>query len=147
MLNLFKYIIIPDKAFKFEGEYGLNLCTKHDAWGMQESKTHRFLALENYTLKIKSLNYFPVVQQKRIHCQCRRLGFDPWVRKIPWRRKWQPTPVFLPGEIPWPEKPGRLLSMGGKELDMTEQLNNNKKLYSAKFNHILISISRFYSIP
>ena len=27
-----------------------------------------------------------------------RLGFDPWVRKIPWRRPWQPTPVFLPGE-------------------------------------------------
>ena len=34
-------------------------------------------------------------------CQCRRLkicGFHLWVRKIPWRRKWQPTPVFLPGE-------------------------------------------------
>ena len=29
---------------------------------------------------------------------CRRHGFGPWVRKIPWRRKWQPTPVFLPGE-------------------------------------------------
>ena len=27
-----------------------------------------------------------------------RRGFDPWVRKIPWRRAWQPTPVFLPGE-------------------------------------------------
>ena len=26
------------------------------------------------------------------------LGFDPWVRKVPWRRKWQPTPVFLPGK-------------------------------------------------
>ena len=25
-------------------------------------------------------------------------GFDPWVEKIPWRRTWQPTPVFLPGE-------------------------------------------------
>jgi len=25
-------------------------------------------------------------------------GFDPWVRKIPWRRAWQPVPVFLPGE-------------------------------------------------
>jgi len=25
-------------------------------------------------------------------------GFDPWVRKIPWRREWKPTPVFLPGE-------------------------------------------------
>ena len=34
-------------------------------------------------------------------CQCRRWkrrGFDPWVGKIPWKRKWQPTPVFLPGE-------------------------------------------------
>ena len=30
--------------------------------------------------------------------QCRRFGFSPWVRKIPWRRKWQPTPVFLPGK-------------------------------------------------
>ena len=27
-----------------------------------------------------------------------RLGLDPWVRKIPWRRGWQPTPVFLPGK-------------------------------------------------
>ena len=34
-------------------------------------------------------------------CKCRRCkrnGFDPWVGKIPWRRAWQPTPVFLPGE-------------------------------------------------
>ena len=30
--------------------------------------------------------------------QCRRPGFDPWVGKIPWRRKWQPTPVSLPGK-------------------------------------------------
>ena len=26
-------------------------------------------------------------------------GFDPWIRKIPWRRKWQPIPVFLPGKL------------------------------------------------
>ena len=31
-------------------------------------------------------------------CKCRRCRLDPWVRKIPWRRSWQPTPVFLPGE-------------------------------------------------
>ena len=36
--------------------------------------------------------------QWRICLQCRRHGFDSWVGKIPWRRKWQPTPVFLPGE-------------------------------------------------
>ena len=35
-------------------------------------------------------------------CQCRRqkrCGFDPWVRKMPWRRAWQPTPVFWPEEV------------------------------------------------
>ena len=58
-------------------------------------------------------------------CQCRRCkrhGFDPWVRKISWNRKWQPTTVFLPGRFrgqrglmghsPW----------GGKESDMTEHV-------------------------
>ena len=29
----------------------------------------------------------------------KRRSFDPWVGKIPWRRAWQPTPVFLPGEF------------------------------------------------
>ena len=32
-------------------------------------------------------------------CQCRRCRFDPWVRKITWRKEWQPTPVFLPGKL------------------------------------------------
>ena len=31
-------------------------------------------------------------------CQCRRHEFDPWVRKIPWKKKWRPTPVFLSGK-------------------------------------------------
>ena len=35
--------------------------------------------------------------------------FDPWIGKIPWRRAWQPTPVFLPGESPWTEEPGGIL--------------------------------------
>ena len=38
---------------------------------------------------------------KESACQCgrhRKCEFDPWVGKIPWRRTWQPTPVFLPGE-------------------------------------------------
>ena len=35
---------------------------------------------------------------KESACQCRRRNFDPWVRKIPWRKKCQPPPVFLPGE-------------------------------------------------
>ena len=35
---------------------------------------------------------------KSVCLQCRRLGFDPWIGKILWRRKWQPTPVILPGK-------------------------------------------------
>ena len=35
---------------------------------------------------------------KESTCWCKRHRFNPWVRKIRWRRKWQPTPVFLPGK-------------------------------------------------
>ena len=35
---------------------------------------------------------------KESACQCRRRKINPWVGKIPWKRKWQPTPVFLPGK-------------------------------------------------
>ena len=35
---------------------------------------------------------------KESTCQCRRCGLDPWVKKIPWKREWQLTLVFLPGE-------------------------------------------------
>ena len=39
-----------------------------------------------------------IAEMVRICLQCGRPGFDRWVRKIPWSREWQPTPVFLPGE-------------------------------------------------
>ena len=41
-------------------------------------------------------------------------GFNPWVQKIPWRRAWQPTPVFLPGESPWIDEPGGLQCIGSQ---------------------------------
>ena len=52
---------------------------------------------------------------KKSTCQCRscrRHGFDPWVRNIPWSRKWQPTPVFLPGKFHRQRNLARLQSMG-----------------------------------
>ena len=57
-------------------------------------------------------------------CQCRRLNkrlrFNPWVGKIPWRRQWRPTPVFLPGESHGQGSLAGYSPWGGKELDMTE---------------------------
>ena len=53
--------------------------------------------------KIKPQNKLPRwLTGKESACQCRRRrrrGFNPWVRKIPRRRKWKPTPVFLPGKF------------------------------------------------
>ena len=42
---------------------------------------------------------FPSGSEGRVCLQCRRPGFSPWVRKIPWRREWQPTLAFWPGEF------------------------------------------------
>ena len=56
-------------------------------------------------------------------CQCRRCkrcGFDPWVRKIHWRRKCQPTPVFLPGEFHGQRSLTVKSPWGPKESDMTD---------------------------
>ena len=55
--------------------------------------------------------------------QCRSCGFNPWVGKIPWRWKWQATPVFLPGKSQgqW------LQSMGSQKSDTTYWLNTNNK--------------------
>ena len=56
-------------------------------------------------------------------CQCRRRKkgrFDPWVGKIPWRRAWQPTPVFLPGESHRQRSLVGYSPWGHKESGMTE---------------------------
>ena len=40
-----------------------------------------------------------VVKNSPANGRCRRCGFNPWVRNIPWSRKWQTAPVFLPGKL------------------------------------------------
>ena len=57
-------------------------------------------------------------------CKCRRLkkcGFHPWVWKIPWRRKYPPTPVFLPGKSHGQKSLAGYRPWGHKESDTTEQ--------------------------
>jgi len=61
-------------------------------------------------------------RRQRVHLQCRRPRFSPWVRKIPWRRPWQPTPVFLLGEFHGQRNLVGCSPWGHKKLDMTEQL-------------------------
>ena len=59
-------------------------------------------------------------------CQCwrhKRCWFNPWVRKIPWRREWQPTAVFLPGKSHGQRSLAGYSPWGHKESDTTEQLS------------------------
>ena len=60
-----------------------------------------------------------ICQHKRYKTQ----GFDPWIRKIPWRRKWQPTLVFLPGKFRGQR------SHGVAESDMTECARAHTHIY------------------
>ena len=53
---------------------------------------------------------------------CGRPEFDPWVRKIPWKRGWQPTPVFWPGEFHGQRNLVGYSPCGRKESDITERL-------------------------
>ena len=61
---------------------------------------------------------------KESTCQCRRHKrhrFNPWVGKIAWSRKWQPTPEFLPGNSHGQRSLAGYIVHGAAELDMTEQ--------------------------
>ena len=61
---------------------------------------------------------------KHVFClQCRKHRFDPWVRKIPGRREWQPTPVFLPEKFHGQRSQAGYSPWGHKKLDTTEHLS------------------------
>ena len=60
---------------------------------------------------------------KEFACHCRKCTLDPWVGKIPRSKKWQPTPVFLPGESHGQRNLGGYSPRGWKESAMTERLS------------------------
>ena len=86
------------------------------------------------------------LSSKESTCRCRRRtkhGFDPWVGKIPWRRKCQPAPVFLPGKFhgqrslasPWSHK----------ESDMTDLLSMHIPSIVLLLGSIVINIFSFHN--
>ena len=69
------------------------------------------------------IRVFPWLRGKKCGCQCRRhrrLGYNPCVGKIPWRRKRQPTPVFLPGKSHRQRGLAGYSPWSHKESDVTE---------------------------
>ena len=68
----------------------------------------------------------------RFCLQCRRPGFDPCARKLPWRREWLLTLVFLPGEFHGQRSQASYSPWGQKESDTSEQLTISFSLHGAK---------------
>ena len=60
----------------------------------------RSIYRDSCSLKLNFFGVPPCSSDNKISArECRRPRFNPWVRKVPWKRKWQPTPVFLPREF------------------------------------------------
>ena len=76
--------------------------SRHECWS--GAPLYSPWMLINVSLSLPSLETYTIggASGKGSAYQCRRWkrqGFSPWIRKIPWRRKWHPTPVFLPGKF------------------------------------------------
>ena len=84
-----------------------------------EPQTFVSPTLWDYSINYSSISLPMWHTGKESACQCRRLWFNPWVRRIPWSRKWQPTSIFLPGKFHG-QRSLVGYSLGCQELDTTE---------------------------
>ena len=82
---------------------------------------------------------------KEFTCQCRRCGFDPWVRKILWGRKWQPTPVFLPGKSHGQRSLVGYSPRGHKDSDTAKYAHMHSYPYVTTGKTIALTIQTFVS--
>ena len=117
----------------------------HSSWGEKYSHSAKKSALQGLCHPSSQANYqrwvglhcptvrfdvqllpwvgFPGGSDGKNRLKCRRPGFIPWVRKIPWRREWLTTPVFLPGKFYGQRTLSGYSPCGHKESDTTEQLS------------------------
>ena len=137
--------------YSWQGNFKVRKIRKQEQW-IQKLKYFRqedifLIHFELHYLKyILGSDYkdFPGgTSGKETACQCRkfkRLGFNPWVRKVPWRRAWQPTPV-LAWRIPWTEEPGGLRSIRSQTV-----IISRKTGISHQFKPLLIYLSIVWHI-
>ena len=83
------------------------------------------------------------LSDKESTCQCRRCGFDPRVGKVPWRRKWQSTPIFLPGKSHGQRSLAGYSPQGHEESDTMEATKQQQKSMNSHgaLQWLVISIS------
>ena len=120
---------IPTRALSLSPNWGALAnsqafgCSSHLSprllWGRRGDSTGKLRNHVNLCL-VLPLPGFPSDSDGRVCLQWRRPRFDPSVKKIPWRREWQPNPVFLPGESQGQKNLLGCSLWGLTESDMTE---------------------------
>ena len=96
----------PELSSMLQGRWSIYIRLKKQNEGVTIKNYNRPFLLSLVDGGTFMFNYSPYrrlgfprwLSGKESTCQWRRWWFDPWVGKIPWRRKWQSIPVFLPGE-------------------------------------------------
>ena len=118
----------------------LNLCSPMDC-SPPGSCVHRIFPARLLEWVAISLGFPGGTDGKEPTYQCRRCKrgrLDPWVRKTPSRRKWQPTAVFLPGESPWTEEPGGLQSMG------SQRVEHDRRNLTQRYSKSILKVLKYY---
>ena len=122
LLTLLFFSLVPSSYWIFHGSIysfllvrysclQLVFCMHFCVWrcipdvSVERERVHVHLLLRHLVLSDFFFFFFNLgasfvaqIVKKQICLQCRILGFDLWVTKIPWSRKWLPTPIFLPGK-------------------------------------------------
>ena len=101
----------PLQYFCLENPHGQRTLVDYSSWVRKEFDTTKPPSTAQHT-HIWTCQVALVVKNLPTNAGDIRNGFYPGVGKISWRRAWQPTPVFLPGESPRTEKPGGLQAHG-----------------------------------
>ena len=120
MLSLFFILLVQ---YFDPGIFSTPSCLKSFLYHSRKCSLQTFLDFPNvHDLGVVkfSLGLPPWLRGKKSACNAEDPGLIPWVRKIPWRRAWQPTPVFLPGESHGQRSLVGYSPWGRKESDTTE---------------------------
>ena len=127
-------ILLPESARIFSDLKQVGTCLCTGPFEIKKKKKHLTKMHSCSSCRQEEISYFHRLtiqaaspwwlRWSRIWLQYRRPRFNPWVGKIPWRRKWQPTPVFLPGKSHGQWSLGGYSPWGFKESDRTERLTH-----------------------
>ena len=137
----------------------------NSSWFFEKiDKTDKLLAGLTKKKQIEKIQIIGLPQGlngKESTCPWRRHGFDPWARKIPWRRKWQPIPVSLPGKSHGQRSLAGYSPWDHKELGMTQRLKHHQwqilklstekspstNTFTDEFTKYLKNEHKFFTLP